>query len=202
VDTTRTVTGTIKHLNGAPWADGAVLFRLVEAYETALSIYPLDGLAATLDSNGQFSIDLGVPDTGTAHIKAHLPDNSFFEFYLAAGPSVDLVTLEIIPGTSVAQSDLQTLLDAAGLFNTVNPTATYQMLATDGHIRADGTFIVTLIPATAALIGLGVLITNIGAGVITVASSGSDTINGAATTIIATGARYAFIIGAAGGWEI
>lgn len=122
--TTRTVTGTVKHLDNTAWVGGTISFRLAETFSTATEVVPRDTIEEVLDSNGQFSITLEVPDTGTAHYFVTLPDTSQYEFYLASGAATDLMTILTISGSSVAQDDLQTLLDTyKALTNTLVTTS-------------------------------------------------------------------------------
>jgi hypothetical protein len=75
---TRTLTGTIYKPDGTAWAGGVVTIELLEGFTTSTEVYPPTSHAETLDSNGQFSTALGVPDTGTAHYKITKPNGSWF----------------------------------------------------------------------------------------------------------------------------
>src|SRR4030042_582165 len=108
---TRTVTGTVFHLDGTPWASGKVKFELLKAFETSTEVYPVETHIETLDVNGQFSITLGIPDTGTAYYKVETPDGLTYKFYLAAGAPTTLETLLTIAGSPIDQNALQTLID-------------------------------------------------------------------------------------------
>jgi hypothetical protein len=179
---TRTITGTIRHNDDTPWAGGIVKFRLMEAFETATEVYPKETHAETLDAAGQFSITLAVPDTGTAHYFIITPDGAQYECYIEDGPPTDLMTLLLIAGSEVSQDAVQTLIDANNVMAITNVNTTYTVLDTDEWIRCDGTFTVTLPPATGS--GECYVVMNVGTGIITVAGDGADTINGEATATI------------------
>jgi len=198
--TTRTVTGTVYEPDGTAWASGAVTFSLVEGFTTATLTQPTESIIETTDAAGQFTVTLSVPDTGTAHYFVTLPDHRRYEFYLATGAPVDLATLITIAGTAVAQSDLQTLLDAAAVFDITNITGTYGMDGTEEYIRCDGTFTVTLPAATGS--GLAYALKNIGSGTITLARAGTDTIDGATSQTLYALDKLAVLDAAAGKWDV
>jgi hypothetical protein len=196
---TKTITGTVKYPDDSYWVGGIVTITLLESFETSTTFYPAQGVEITLDSGGHFSQAFGVPDTGTAYYEYRGPADDAFKFYLAAGTAVDIVTLRTIANTSAAQDDLQTLLDAAAVLTITNVTSTYQVLATDEYIRADGTFTITLPAATGS--GAMYAVKNIGAGTITVDGAGAETIDGAANLTIYADSAFGFIDVAAGAWD-
>ncbi len=206
MDQTRAVTGTIKHLNGDPWVDGKLLFFLLALYETAESVYPIDSTAITLDINGRLNEDgndfilLSVPDVGAATYKARMPDNSYFTFYLEAGPPVDIVTLEVISTMPISQSALQTLLDAESVFTITNVNQAYQVLVTDEYICTTGAIPLTMVPAL--LTQPPIIVDNFfGAGNVTVTRAGADTINGQNSIVLYPGDRRSFVPVAVGAWR-
>jgi len=196
---TRTVTGIVKHLDGSAWASASITFILIDAFETATSVYPTEEHIEVADAIGAFSTELGVPDTGTAHYRVRLPDNSSYDFYVGSGAPVDLVTLITIASALVAPSALQTLLDAAAVLSFKTVTSTYVVLPTDNYIRCDGTFTVTLPPATGS--ALVYAIKNVGTGLITIDGDGADTINGVATYLIYENDNHTFVDVAVGAWD-
>ena len=196
---TRTVTGTVYRPDGTAYASATVTFTLITPFVTASEYYPAIDHSETTDALGQFSTALGVPDTGTAYYRVLLPTNKWYEFYIAAGAAVDLVTLVTITGTSVAQDDLQTLLDNNNVFTIASKTDTYVILASDEYIRCNGTFTVTLPAATGS--GSPYIVKNVGSGTITVAATGSDLIDGAASVTLSSMVRYGFIDAAAATWD-
>jgi hypothetical protein len=195
----RTVTGTIKHLDGTAWAAGIVKFVLVEGFETSTTVYPQYTHSETLDNSGQFTIDLATPDTGTAHYGVVFPDNSSYNIYVATGVSVDIVTLITVAGSAVTVSAVQTLLDAAEVFTIRSVSTTGDILATDEYVRASGTITLTLPAATGS--GIAYAIKNVGSGVVTIEGSSSDTIDTAANATIEAGYDWVLIDVAAGAWD-
>jgi hypothetical protein len=170
----------------------------MEAFETSTAVYPVKDHTETTDASGQFSTALGVPDTGTAHYRVRLPDNTDHEFYLEAGTAVDLVTLLTVAGTSAAPSALQTLLDAAEVFTIRSASITGDIVATDELVLASGTITLTLPAATGS--GVGYAVKNTGTGTITVEGSSSETIDGSANVTLDANDSYVFIDSASGAW--
>lgn len=108
----RMVTGKVLNLDGSPAAGGVVDFKLLESFAAAEAFYPAGSHSETLDAAGCFSTGLGVPESGTAYYRVTLPAREAREFYLAAGPATDLMTLMGLAGAPVAQNVAQTLIDA------------------------------------------------------------------------------------------
>lgn len=110
---TRAITGTIYHPgSNTPWADASVLFRLINPFATASESYPTEQVAVTTESDGTFSVELAVPDTGTARYECRLPDWRAFQFSLASGAATTLETLINAAGSSgVPQNTVQTAID-------------------------------------------------------------------------------------------
>jgi hypothetical protein len=109
---TRTVTGTVRKPDGSAWASDKIHFKLDQAFETSLEVYPQEDHVVTLDAQGAFSITLGVPDTGTAAYVIRTPEGGEYTVNLASGPATDLQTLITIAGSNVPPSAVQVLLDA------------------------------------------------------------------------------------------
>jgi hypothetical protein len=197
---TRTVTGTVVDVDGTPLASSAVTFQLLELFTTAEEVYLPGTQTVTTDAQGQFSTTLGVPDSGTAPWQIGLATGHSYLVNLAAGAAVDLVTLIGASSPAVDPDAVQTLLDAAERFTTTEVSTTYQVLDTDEYVEASGTFTVTL--RAASLAGDSLIIDNVGTGVITLAPSGTDTIDGAAASLtIYAGGTYGLIVKAAGAWR-
>lgn len=197
---TRTVTGTLYHLDGTAWENGVVKFALVEPFQTATETYPKEEHSETADSNGAISITLGVPDTGTAKYRIELPDGKKYIVYLASGAATTLESLLTIAGSAVAQDAVQTIVDANNVLSITHVTTTYVVLDSDDVVLCDGTFTVTLPPATGS--GATYVIRNIGSGDITLAADGTDTINGDGTIAIISGYWNGVIDCADGVWYI
>ena len=108
---TRTVTGTIYHLDHTAYASETVRFQLKQNIIVDEVVYPAEIKNVVTDAQGEFSINLAVPDSGTAHYVVYAASINE-EFYLEAGSAVGLETLIDIPNVSEPPSALQVLLDA------------------------------------------------------------------------------------------
>lgn len=197
---TRTVIGTCFHFDGTPWTGGIITFSLLEPFEISNGFYPKETHSLTLDANGAFSIALGVPDTGTAAYMIETPDHDMYKVHIAAGAPTTLQTLLTVAGSSVAQSDLQTLLDQYSVLAITNKTATYNIEDTDEVVRCDGTFTVTLPAATGS--GAVYIVKNIGTGTITLAAQSGETIDGDASVAIVPTDWYTVIDAAPAVWNV
>ncbi len=197
---TRTVTGTIKHVDGIVWAGGIVKFQLLEPFETASEVQPEETHSETLDANGALTIALAVPDSGTASYLITLPDSNAYHVYLGAGAPTDLMTLITISSSEVAQDAVQTLIDANNVLGITNVTQAYTVLDTDDVVRCNGTFTVTLPAATGS--GALYIIKNIDTGIITLDGNGTDTIDGSLTQTITSLCWLTVLDVASGKWDI
>ncbi len=96
--TTRIVTGNILKPDGTPFVGKyAAIFTLLTEIYSGGTVYPEDNIHVTTDATGAFSVDLAVPDTGTAPYRVAFADGFSTDFNLAAGASTDLGTLITIP---------------------------------------------------------------------------------------------------------
>lgn len=102
----RTITGTIA---GRPRA--LIRFRQQAAFVTDDATYLAVPYTATADANGDFTIALPVPDSGTVLYRIELPDGTAADVNLADGAPTTLETLLAIAGSSVPQSAIQTAID-------------------------------------------------------------------------------------------
>jgi hypothetical protein len=93
------------------------------------------------------------------------------------------------------------LIDSSlnNILSITNVDDTYVVLDTDEWIRCDGTFTVTLPPATGS--GRAIVIMNVGAGVITVDGDGAETINGAITQTVLSLIGLTVVDVGAGIWD-
>ena len=171
----RTVTGQILYPDGTAWSGGVVKFQLVEGFETSTTVYPKKTHEETLDASGEFTIDLAVPDSGTAWYRITLPDYNVYDVYLEAGAATNLQTLITIATTAEDANDLQTLLDANNVLAITYTDADLELTSTHEYVWSDGTVTITL-PATTGS-GKVYFVANQGTGTITTAVTGSDTIN-------------------------
>jgi hypothetical protein len=78
-------------------------------------------------------------------------------------------------------------------------TADYEITGADEYIRCDGTFEVTL-PATTGS-GDVYFIANVGTGTITIAVTGSYTINGTTPELVYAGSATWFLDAITGNWD-
>lgn len=197
----RTVTATIDYPNGQPWASGLVTDELLTPFETADTVYPAHKVSYTLDANGQTTLTLATPDTGTAWHRISLPNGKAYEIYIDTGPAVDLVTLLTISGTAVAVDDLQTLMDAAEEWTITPVAAAYDVVASDQYLYCTGTTYTINLLALVIGTSTSLVIDNAASGNLTVDAAGGDTINGAATLTLYPGDRRVFVPVVAGVWR-
>jgi hypothetical protein len=108
----RTVTGTLVQANNeTPWPEASIIFRLTGLFVTSGATYPSYTWTTTTDESGEFSVDLSVPETGTARYQCTLPDGSVYFFNVQAGAVTTLEAL-IAATTAAGEADaLQTLID-------------------------------------------------------------------------------------------
>lgn len=197
---TRMVTGTIFHADGTPWQGAEVAFLLMAEYETGAGVYPVDEVTTLTDASGNLSVNLSVPSTGTAYYQVRIPGRiESYDVYLPDGAATTLQSLLTIATTSSPPSALQTLLDAAAVLTVVNKVGPYVIQASDEVIRCNGTFTVTLPPATGS--GVVYCVKNVGVGVITLDADGADLIDGAGSLSLAAKASAVVLDAAAGVWD-
>lgn len=214
--TVRKITGKLHHLDGSPWVGGMVEFQLAEPFSTSSKVVPKENHRETLDALGELSIDLEVPDSGTAYYKIKTPDNKIYAVHLGSGAPTNLMTLLTIAESEIDQDTVQTLFDAnnAMLVSTVesmiaadniipikNVVAEYSALPADKYIRGSGTFKVFLPPATINDIGVLSYYVKSVTETITVTADGTDLIDGIATKTLTAGEGARFVCVAVGVWD-
>ena len=193
--TTRTVTGTVLKPDGTVYTDWAIRFTLLSEIISDGDLIPKNTIDITTDSNGDFFTTLIVPDSGTASYNLRFPTGYSYDFYLAAGSSIGLN--EIISIATVA-SDPNYITELTSLTIT-SATATYAITSADEYVRCDGTFTVTLPPATGS--GDVYFIANVGTGTITIAVTGSDMVNGTTPLTIPTITNAYYVDAESGNWD-
>jgi len=191
----RTVTGTVLKPDGTAYTDWALTFRLVSDIISDGAVIPSYSVEIITDSSGNFITELVVPTNGTAHYIVKFKNLIVYEFNLSAGSSIGLN--EIISIATVA-SDPNYITELTSLTIT-SATATYAVLASDEYIRCNGTFTVTL-PATTGS-GDVYFIANVGTGTITVAVTGSDTVNSTTPLTIPTMTIAYYVDAVTGNWD-
>lgn len=114
--TTRTIIGPLLHPGSdAVWASGLISFKLRAPFVSSGATYPTETVEATTDVNGQFSVDLAVPSSGTVQYVVTLPDSRQLGIHLSAGAPTTLHALLAIAQTNTPASALQTAIDAMTL---------------------------------------------------------------------------------------
>ena len=194
--TQRTVTGTIKKPDGTVYSGVILTFILKDNIISSSIFVPKTSIQITTASDGTFTVNLYVPDSGTAQYELVSSVGEYQQpFNLGAGSSIDLSEILSIPTVAVDPNYITELTS----LNITSVDDTYVVLASDEYIRCNGTFTVTL-PATTGS-GDVYFIANVGTGTITVAVTGADTINGTTPNTISAGAFVFFVDHAAGGWD-
>lgn len=192
--TTRTVTGSVLNQDGDPWV-GSVLFELLQPIISNGDVFPAGVLSVALDANGDFETELGVPSSGTALYKLTLPDDYKQIFYLGAGSSIDLSEILSIPTVSVDPNYITELTSLKITYT----DADLELTAAHEYVWSDGTVTITLPASTGS--GDVYFISNQGTGTITVAVTGSDTINGLPPVPIYPTDCHSFVDAVAGNWH-
>lgn len=196
---TRTISGTILKPDGTAWEGGVVKFRLVRPFTTSSELYPTTTHSETLDSNGEFSTEIGVPDTGTAQYVVTTPDKNTYKLNISDGAAVTLETLidlETIPGDT---NETLAIINALTKLAIKNIDADYSVLSTDEYLRCTNDITVTLPAATGS--GDVYFIANVGTGTITVAVTGSDTVNGTTPNVIPANTIAWYCDAESGNWD-
>lgn len=192
--TTRTVTGSVLNQDGDPWV-GLVLFELLQPIISNGDVFPAGVLSVTLDANGEFETELGVPSSGTALYKLTLPDDYKQIFYLGAGSSIDLSEILSIPTVAVDPNYITELTTLKITYTDVD----LELTAAHEYVWSDGTVTITLPASTGS--GDVYFLVNTGVGEITPAVTGSDTINGTTPELIYAGSAAWFVDAEAGNWH-
>jgi len=193
--TTRTVTGTIKKPDGTVYGEILTIYLKDNIISSSIFI-PKTSIQVTTASDGTFTVDLYVPDTGTASYELVFAVAEYqVPFNLGAGSSIDLSEILSIPTVAVDPNYITELTT----LDIKSKTATYAILAGDEYIRCNGTFTVTLPAATGS--GDAYIVANVGTGTITVATTGGDTISGTTPLTIPTMTIAYYIDGVADNWD-
>lgn len=192
--TTRTVTGSVLNQDGDPWV-GSVTFELMQPIISNGDVFPAGVLSVVLDANGDFETELGVPSSGTALYKLTLPDDYKQIFYLGAGSSIDLSEILSIPTVAVQPNYITELTSLDITYTDVD----LQITAAHEYVWSDGTVTITLPVSTGG--GDVYFISNQGSGTITVAVTGSDTVNDTTPLTIPTMTIAYYVDAEVGNWH-
>jgi hypothetical protein len=145
-----------------------------------------------LNESGYFSQELDTPISGTVLTMFELPTGHTYGLHLATGAATDLAELITSEGSAVAASDLQTLLQLEKIFKVTQVTAEYTVLATDAYLACTGSPTPIHLPACVYGTTGPLVVDNKSSVNITVARSGSATINGNLTLVLYPGDRRTF----------
>jgi len=192
--TTRTVTGSVLNQDGDPWV-GSVTFELMQPIISNGDVFPAGVLSVVLDANGDFETELGVPSSGTALYKLTLPDDYKQIFYLGAGSSIDLSEILSIPTVAVQPNYITELTSLDITYTDVD----LQITAAHEYVWSDGTVTITLPASTGG--GDVYFVSNQGSGTITVAVTGSDTVNDTTPLTIPTLTIAYYVDAESGNWH-
>jgi len=143
-------------------------------------------VAPTASSNyGLFSIGDGPFDGSTAGFFSGSANGTLIAGNLASGSTSDLLNLQVGGGSKYKiDSDGNTTIKGSLTLNYVAVTTTYSILATDYTVNAtSGTFTVTL-PTAVGITGKVYNLHNSGSGIITIATTSSQTIDGNASGVL------------------
>ena len=194
--TTRTVTGTIKKPDGNVYSGVILTLTLKDNIISSSIFIPKTSVQVTTGTDGTFTVDLFVPDSGTAAYELLSSVGGYqIPFNLSSGSSIDLSEIISIPTVAVDPNYITELTS----LKITSVTADYEITAADEYIRCDGTFEVTL-PATTGS-GDVYFIANIGTGTITPVVTGSDTINGTTPNTIPTMTIAYYVDAVTGNWD-
>jgi hypothetical protein len=192
---TRTVTGTILQPDGTAYTEWAVRFYLLREIISDGDAIPKQKIEVTTAINGTFTITLAVPDSGTASYKLEFPTGYSQEFYLAAGSSIGLNEILSIPTVSADPNYITELTSLKITYTAVD----LQITPAHEYVWSDGTVTITL-PATTGK-GDVYFVSNQGSGTITVAVTGSDTINGTTPLTIPANTIAYYVDAEIGNWH-
>jgi len=99
--TTRTLTGTIRRSDGAPWAHATLRIQKLALGAQPGEVYPVDGFNVTADANGVLpATPLAVPEAGTWLRRMTFPDTTEIDFYLGAGGPIAIDEIVALAGAA------------------------------------------------------------------------------------------------------
>ena len=194
--TVRTVTGTIKKPDGTSYSGVILTFSLKDNIISSSIFVPKTSIQITTGTDGTFTVDLYVPDTGTAQYELLSSVGGYQQpFNLASGSSIDLSEILSIPTVA---SDPNYITELTSLTITYTD-ADLQITAAHEYVWSDGTVTITLPASTGS--GEVYFISNQGSGTITPAVTGSDTINNTTPLTIPTMTTAFYVDAAVGNWH-
>ena len=194
--TTRTVTGTIKKPDGTVYSGVILTFTLKDNIISSSIFVPKTSIQITTGTDGAFTVDLFVPDSGTAAYELVSNVGGYQQpFNLGAGSSIALSDIISIPTVSADPNYITELTSLKITYTAVD----LQITAAHEYVWSDGTVTITL-PATTGS-GDVYFIDNSGVGTITPAVTGSDTVNGTTPLTIPTMTIVYYVDAEVGNWH-
>ena len=194
--TTRTLTGTIKKPNGTVYSNAILTIALRTNIVSSSTFIPKTNISVTTDSNGEFSVDLYVPDTGTAIYEISFSEGGYrLIFNLGSGSTIDLSELVILDTIS---TDPNYITELTSLDITYTD-ADLELTAAHEYVWSDEKVTITLPASTGS--GDVYFISNQGSGTITPAVTGTDTINGTTPLVIPANTIAYYVDAEIGNWH-
>lgn len=95
---TRTLTGTIYHMNNEAWAGCQVRIKLMAQFTNTNQVVPVDQLDLIANASGQIAATLLVPSTGSAHYQITYGPFTL-DTYIPDGGALTLDDLIAAPGS-------------------------------------------------------------------------------------------------------
>ena len=194
--TQRTLTGTIKKPDGTVYSGVILTFSLKDNIISSSIFVPKTSIQITTGTDGTFTVALYVPDSGTAAYELVSSVGGYQQpFNLASGSSIDLADILSIPTVA---SDPNYITELTSLTITYTD-ADLQITSAHEYVWSDGTVTITLPASTGS--GDVYFIANQGAGTITVAVTGADTINDTTPELIYSDSAKWYVDAEVGNWH-
>ena len=194
--TTRTVTGTIKKPDGNVYSGVILTLTLKDNIISSSIFIPKTSVQVTTGTDGTFTVDLFVPDSGTAAYELLSSVGGYqIPFNLSSGSSIDLSEIISIPTVS---ADPNYITELTSLKITYTD-ADLELTAAHEYVWSDGTVTITLPASTGS--GDVYFISNQGSGTITVVVTGSDTINDTTPLTIPANTIAYYVDAEVGNWH-
>ena len=194
--TTRTVTGTIKKPDGTVYSGVILTFTLKDNIISSSIFVPKTSIQITTGTDGAFTVDLFVPDSGTAAYELVSNVGGYQQpFNLGAGSSIALSDIISIPTVASDPNYITELTSLDITYTAVD----LQITAAHEYVWSDGTVTITL-PATTGS-GDVYFIDNSGVGTITPAVTGADTVNGTTPLTIPANTISYYVDAEVGNWH-
>ncbi len=143
--TIRTLTGKVKKPNGEVYSNAILTIALRTNIVSSSIFIPKTNISVTTDSNGEFRVDLYVPDTGTAIYEISFSEGGYRStFNLGSGSPIDLSELFILDTVSVDPNYITELTSLTITYTAID----LQITAAHEYVWSDGTVTITLPAST------------------------------------------------------